>query len=157
VIDHGAGWMTDDYRVETLALLERRGFAYVVVDESQGFRSSTPPVGAATSLLAVVHFHGHNAETYGKPNINAAERFRYLYTEEELKRLGRSHSGPRRKGGPGAGARADEQLLRRLWLAERPAIGCVAGVKVASVIGWALCNKSIRGLASDRPRPLLQA
>ena len=30
-------------------------------------------------------FHGHNAENYEKPNISAAERFRYLYTEEELK------------------------------------------------------------------------
>jgi uncharacterized protein YecE (DUF72 family) len=32
-----------------------------------------------------LRFHGHNAETYEKPNISAAERFRYLYTEEELK------------------------------------------------------------------------
>ena len=42
----GGGWMTDNYRAETLALLERLGFAYVVVDEPQGFRSSTPPVVA---------------------------------------------------------------------------------------------------------------
>ena len=58
---------------------------YVVVDEPQGFRSSTPPVVASTSPLAVIRFHGHNAETYEKPNISAAERFRYLYSEEELK------------------------------------------------------------------------
>ena len=81
----GGGWMTDNYRAETLALLERLGFAYVVVDEPQGFRSSTPPVVAATSPLAVVRFHGHNAETYEKSNISAAERFHYLYAEEELK------------------------------------------------------------------------
>jgi uncharacterized protein YecE (DUF72 family) len=37
----------------------------------------------ATSPLAVVRFHGHT-ETYEKPNLSAAERFRYLYTEEEL-------------------------------------------------------------------------
>jgi uncharacterized protein YecE (DUF72 family) len=42
-------------------------------------------VVTATSPLAVIRFHGHNAETYEKPNISAAERFRYLYTEEELK------------------------------------------------------------------------
>jgi uncharacterized protein YecE (DUF72 family) len=42
-------------------------------------------VVASTSPLAVVRFRGHNAETYEKPNISAAERFRYLYTEEELK------------------------------------------------------------------------
>ena len=81
----GGGWMTDNYRAETLALLEKLRLAYVVVDEPQGFRSSTRPVVAATSPLAVVRFHGHNAETYEKPNISAAERFRYLYTEEELK------------------------------------------------------------------------
>jgi uncharacterized protein YecE (DUF72 family) len=56
-----------------------------VVDEPQGFRSSTPPVVAAISPLALVRFHGHNAENYEKPNITAAERFRYLYAEEELK------------------------------------------------------------------------
>ena len=39
----------------------------------------------STSPLAVIRFHGQNAETYEKPNISAAERFRYLYTEEELK------------------------------------------------------------------------
>ena len=81
----GGGWMTDNYRARTLALLERLGLAHVVVDEPQGFRSSTPPVVASTSPLAVIRFHGHNAETYEKPNISAAERFRYLYSEEELK------------------------------------------------------------------------
>ena len=81
----GGGWMTDDHRARTLSLLEMLGFAYVVVDEPQGFRSSTPAVVASTSPLAVVRFHGQNAETYEKPNIGVAERFRYLYTEEELK------------------------------------------------------------------------
>ena len=78
--------MTDNYRAKTLSLLEKLGLAYVVVDEPQGFRSSTPPVLASTGPLAIVRFHGHNAETYEKPNISAAERFRYLYSEEELKR-----------------------------------------------------------------------
>ena len=58
--------------------------AYVVVDEPQGFPSSTPPLVASTAR-SPCRFHGHNAETYEKPNISAAERFRYLYTEEELK------------------------------------------------------------------------
>ena len=80
----GGGWMTDNYRARTLALLEKLGIAYVVVNEPQGFRSSTPPVVAATSPLALVRFHGHNAENYDKPNISAAERFRYLYSRDEL-------------------------------------------------------------------------
>jgi uncharacterized protein YecE (DUF72 family) len=81
----GGGWMTDNYRARTLALLEKLGMAYVAVDEPQGFRSSTPPVVASTGPLAVVRFHGRNADTYEKPNISAAERFRYLYTDEELR------------------------------------------------------------------------
>ena len=113
-----------------MALLEKLGLAYVVVDEPQGFRSSTPPVVAATSPLAVVRFHGHNAETYEKPNISAAERFRYLYTEEELKGWVDPDPRPRRTGGPGA--RADEQLLRRLRCPQRAAAGRAAGgVKAA--------------------------
>jgi uncharacterized protein YecE (DUF72 family) len=48
----GGGWITDNYRARTLSLLEKLGMAYVVVDEPQGLRSSTPPVVAATSPLA---------------------------------------------------------------------------------------------------------
>lgn len=80
----GGGWMTDIYRTRTLSLLEKLGAAYVVPDEPQGFRSSTRPTVAATAPLALVRFHGRNAETYEKPNISAAERFRYLYSEGEL-------------------------------------------------------------------------
>ena len=49
----GGGWMTDNYRARTLSLLEKLGMAYVVVDEPQGFRSSTPPIVASTGPLAV--------------------------------------------------------------------------------------------------------
>jgi hypothetical protein len=51
-----------------LSLLEKLGMAYVVIDEPQGFRSSTPPVLAASTPFTVVRLHGHNAETYEKPN-----------------------------------------------------------------------------------------
>ena len=33
----------------------------------------------------MLRLHGHNAETWEKPNITAAERFRYLYSEDELR------------------------------------------------------------------------
>jgi uncharacterized protein YecE (DUF72 family) len=82
----GGGWMEEDKRRErTLDLLRQLAMAYVVVDEPQGFKSSTPPVVAATSDdLAMIRFHGHNAETWEKPGLTAAERFRYLYEEKEL-------------------------------------------------------------------------
>jgi len=35
--------------------------------------------------MAVVRFHGRNRETWNKRNVTAAERFNYLYSEEELK------------------------------------------------------------------------
>ena len=55
------------------------------VDEPQGFPSSVPPVVAATSDdLALVRFHGHNDANWNRKGISAAERFRYLYDEDEL-------------------------------------------------------------------------
>jgi uncharacterized protein YecE (DUF72 family) len=82
----GGGWMKDEASAErTLALLSDLGLAYVVVDEPQGFKDSVPPIVAATSPdLAMIRFHGHNEENWEKPGITAAERFRYLYSEEEL-------------------------------------------------------------------------
>ena len=81
----GAGW-TRSAQERTLDLLEELGFAYVVVDEPQGFKSSVPPVVAATSPdLAMIRFHGRNAETLGEAGLTAAERFRYLYSEDELR------------------------------------------------------------------------
>jgi uncharacterized protein YecE (DUF72 family) len=82
----GGGWMDQDRRELTLKMLEELGLAYVVVDEPQGFKSSTPPVVACTSpSLAIIRFHGRNADTWEKPGLTAAERFRYLYSDGELR------------------------------------------------------------------------
>lgn len=81
----GGGWMTPDAAPTTLALLERHGLTYVSVDEPQGFRTSTPPVAAATSSLAYVRLHGRNSATWEARTPTAADRFNYLYTEEELR------------------------------------------------------------------------
>jgi uncharacterized protein YecE (DUF72 family) len=83
----GPTWMEEDRSERTLSLLSDLGLVYVVVDEPQGFKTSIPPVVACTSPdLAVIRFHGHNADTWEKPGLTAAERFRYLYSEEELRR-----------------------------------------------------------------------
>jgi uncharacterized protein YecE (DUF72 family) len=81
-----ASWFSGESGPKTLGQLERHGLAYVCVDEPQGFDSSVPPVLAVTSDLAVVRFHGHNADTWEASGISPAERFQYLYTEEELAR-----------------------------------------------------------------------
>ena len=58
-----------------------------MVDGPQGFKSSIPPVVAATSPdLAVVRFHGRRTATWEDMKGRATvERFRYLYDEGELR------------------------------------------------------------------------
>jgi uncharacterized protein YecE (DUF72 family) len=78
-------WMSERSAPKTLDQLERLGIAYVCVDAPQGFASSVPPVVASTTQdLAVLRFHGHNAENWERKGISAAERFRYLYDQGEL-------------------------------------------------------------------------
>ncbi len=80
-----ATWLSERNREETLRFLSENGLTYVVVDEPQGFPSSIPPVAAVTTGdLAVIRFHGRNAENWQKKGITAAERFDYRYTQEEL-------------------------------------------------------------------------
>ncbi len=79
-------WLDERGRQRTLDLLGDAGLAYVCVDEPQGFVSSVPSVLAATAELAVMRFHGHNADTWEAKGITPSERFRYLYSREELLR-----------------------------------------------------------------------
>jgi uncharacterized protein YecE (DUF72 family) len=76
-------WMTPENQAETLEFLEGHGLPYVCVDMPQGFTSSLPPVAAATADLAVIRFHGRNAEDWESGSVQ--KRFKYLYTEEELR------------------------------------------------------------------------
>ncbi|MGI9032430.1 MAG: DUF72 domain-containing protein [Acidimicrobiales bacterium] len=80
---HGR-WLEGNECESTLGFLESLGASFVCVDEPAGFASSMPPVVAATADLAVVRFHGRNAETWEGPVPSAAERFRYRYRTEEL-------------------------------------------------------------------------
>ena len=80
-----ASWLDEDTRNKTLSLLREAGLAYVSVDEPQGFTSSVPPIVAATADLAVLRMHGHNTENWQRKGITAAERFKYLYSTEELR------------------------------------------------------------------------
>ena len=78
-------WLSEKNRASTFDFLRRNDLPFVCVDEPQGFKSSVPPVVEATSDIGLVRFHGRNAETWEKKGIGPAERFNYLYTEEELK------------------------------------------------------------------------
>lgn len=77
-------WMNEQNRDETLEFLEGHGLPYVCVDMPQGFKSSVPPVVAATADLAMIRFHGHNDEEWESGSVQ--RRFAYLYTDKELKR-----------------------------------------------------------------------
>jgi uncharacterized protein YecE (DUF72 family) len=79
-------WYEDDQREETLALLERIGATHVVVDAPQVDAKNVPPtVLAATNPKTYVRFHGRNADTWNVRGRSAAERFDYLYSDEELR------------------------------------------------------------------------
>jgi uncharacterized protein YecE (DUF72 family) len=81
-----AAWLDDEHRDETLAFLERHGMTYVIVDapRTEG-RNVLPTVVATTSPTAYVRLHGRNAETWNKRSGSAAERFDYLYSDDELR------------------------------------------------------------------------
>lgn len=77
-------WLSEREKDRTLSLLRNNNLVYVSVDEPQGFKSSVPPLAEATSDIAVVRFHGRNKENWEKKGITVAERFKYLYTRDEL-------------------------------------------------------------------------
>ena len=81
---HGS-WFNEKNAERTVRFLEDNKIPYVAVDEPQGFKSSVPPVIVPTSEeLAIFRSHGRNAENWEKKDITPAERFRYLYDEDEL-------------------------------------------------------------------------
>ena len=80
-----ASWFNEKNLDRTLRFLTDNKLPFVMVDEPQGFKSSVPPVVAVTSPdLAVMRFHGRNAENWEKKGITPAERFQYLYDREQL-------------------------------------------------------------------------
>jgi uncharacterized protein YecE (DUF72 family) len=79
-------WLDEEHRAESLAFLERIDAAYVTVDapRSETARNLVPTVVAATAPTAYVRLHGRNLATWNKRGGSAAERFDYLYSDEEL-------------------------------------------------------------------------
>jgi uncharacterized protein YecE (DUF72 family) len=79
-------WLDEEHRAETLEFLERRGMTHVVTDSPriEGAKNLVPTVFARTSPLVYARMHGRNAKTWNVRGRSAAERFDYLYEEEEL-------------------------------------------------------------------------
>ena len=82
-------WLAEERdRERTLGMLEEHGLVFVCVD--------APPVSGLPRLFAItneelftVRFHGRSDSTWSDTSRSAAERFRYLYSEEELEELAR--------------------------------------------------------------------
>lgn len=78
-------WFQGEHRDETLAFLRQIGAVNVVCDAPQVGSGTVPPVVAVTDpRLAIVRFHGRNAQTWYIKAEKTAQRFDYLYSREEL-------------------------------------------------------------------------
>lgn len=81
-------WFADKHLAETIAFEQGHGLVHVVADEPQGFPSSVPAVWEVTSpALAIVRLHGRNRATWQTKGVSAAERFNYLYSDQELQEI----------------------------------------------------------------------
>ncbi|MHB8618698.1 MAG: DUF72 domain-containing protein [Chloroflexota bacterium] len=82
---HGS-WVNDKNRERTLAFLRDNQLTFVCVDEPQAVNGTLPPLALVTNPeLAMVRFHGRDPEAWTTRASSAAERFRYLYSDAELR------------------------------------------------------------------------
>ncbi len=79
-------WYEEDVRSDVLSFLEEHGLGLVVVDAPKVEAKNVPPtLLALTSPTLYVRFHGRNAGTWNVRGKSAAERFDYLYSDDELR------------------------------------------------------------------------
>ena len=80
-----ASWVEPGVVKTTLDLLRSLNATYVCVDEPKmAGLTVLPPIVAVTSDIGYVRFHGRNAATWNTRTGSAAERFKYLYSIDEL-------------------------------------------------------------------------
>jgi uncharacterized protein YecE (DUF72 family) len=79
-------WLEDENRARVLSFLEELGATYVVVDAPKtDAKNLVPTIVALTNPIGYVRMHGRNAKTWNVRGRSAAERFDYLYSEDELR------------------------------------------------------------------------
>jgi uncharacterized protein YecE (DUF72 family) len=79
-------WFDEEHRAETLSFLEQHGMTNVIVDAPRSeAKNLIPTVVALTTPIAYVRMHGRNAKTWNVRGGSAADRFDYLYEEDELR------------------------------------------------------------------------
>jgi len=78
-------WLEDQRVPETVQTLRDLGIGLTIVDEPQLGSGSVPTVLEITQpQFAVVRFHGRNYQRWYARGKTSAERFDYLYSEDEL-------------------------------------------------------------------------
>jgi uncharacterized protein YecE (DUF72 family) len=78
-------WLAGDHVPDLVAILREAAVALTVVDEPQIGSGSVPTVLEVTDPeLCIVRFHGRNRQTWYKKVKRTADRFDYLYGDEEL-------------------------------------------------------------------------
>jgi len=78
-------WVQESEVSDTMQFLRSSGLTYVSVDEPQFPNGTTiPPIAEATTNIAYIRFHGRNTVNWFKKGITVAERFDYLYSNQEL-------------------------------------------------------------------------
>jgi uncharacterized protein YecE (DUF72 family) len=78
-------WLDGDHVPHLIETLRDYGVGLTVVDEPQLGSGSVPTVLEVTTPdLSLVRFHGRNYKTWYKKVKRTADRFDYLYSEEEL-------------------------------------------------------------------------
>jgi uncharacterized protein YecE (DUF72 family) len=79
-------WLEPDVRDDVLAFLRSIDAGYVIVDAPRtGGRNVAPTWVARSGDWAYLRLHGRNAATWNRRGGGAAERFDYLYSEDELR------------------------------------------------------------------------
>jgi len=78
-----ASWFGDRMQ-RTLDFLAGRQLALVCLDAPDAASIPKPPFTATTDV-AYVRFHGHNRQAWFHRSATAAERFKYLYSDDELR------------------------------------------------------------------------
>ena len=79
-------WLDEAHRDQVMTALAEQQVALTVVDEPQLGSGSIPTVLAVTDpRLVIVRFHGRNYEKWYARVKTTAERFDYLYNEQELR------------------------------------------------------------------------
>ena len=82
-------WVSSEaQRAETMKFLRSHGLCYTSIDAPED-NLIVPSFVEATGDQLYMRFHGRNRDNWFKRNITAGERFKYLYSERELRSLAR--------------------------------------------------------------------